>query len=275
MAERVLFPEWRKQNETTKYPFSEVATLTNAEGRVLIEGTFLDAALYPIGATSGLFVSTVVIDFQSVKMTVATTTQPNLATATFSLLNPPDDVVFYDTYGRPAGTLISESRRLGLFRSWGVGTHEFLQAQTEFAATCVFPTPEVGVRGVALENGDLFVGDVWLLGTDGVVLRATESLQPVPGTGDVRPVSQIRVDVVGDPLFRRRLCQPRSLFQTPQFVTSVNVTGPNMNFVCTPDAQGNLRMTAINDLAADTVLRIRPTPNGLEIAAVGSAVANV
>lgn len=41
MAERILFPEWRKQQEATKYPFAEYATLRNGTGRFFIEGVFL------------------------------------------------------------------------------------------------------------------------------------------------------------------------------------------------------------------------------------------
>lgn len=270
MAERTLFPEWIKQNETTKYPFSESVTLTNTEGRVIIEGTFLDAALYPIGATEGLYISTVVITFQTVTFTLATPTQDAIATASFSLITPPDEVVFTDVYGRPAGVLITEGRRLGVFQSWGVGTHEFLPGDTQFAATVVFPTPEVGVRGIRLDTGEIFVGDVWIVGADGVVVRASDALEPVPGTSDVRSVAQLRVDIVGDPLFRRRLCQPTSLFETPRFIQSINVVGPNMEFTCTPDANGNLMLTTINDLAADTVLRINTTPAGVVIGATGS-----
>jgi hypothetical protein len=178
--------------------------------------------------------------------------------------------VFYDAYNRPAGVLISESRRLGVFQSWGVGVHEFLAEETQFAATCVFPTPEVGVRAIRLETGELFVGDVWLLGDDGIVLRVSETTEPIVGSVDVRHISQIRVDVVGDTLFRRRLCQPQSLFETPRFVQNLNVIGPNMTFTCSPDENGNIMITAINDLAADTVLRIKTTSDGIEMGAVGS-----
>lgn len=268
---RTLFPEWRKQNEPTKYPFSERATLISGTGRVITEGTFLDAALYPIGAASGLYIASVEIDFQKVVLTLGTPGQPEVATGEFELVDPPDQVAFYDPYGRPAGVLVSEGRRLGLFQTWGVGAHEFLPAETEFAATCVFPTPEVGVRGIRLETGELFVGDVWLVGDDGVVLSTSQAEIPVPGTCLTRSVTQIRVDVVGDPLFRRRLCQPRDLFSTPRFVQAIRVLGPNMEFDALPDASGNLRLTPLNDLASDTVLRIGPSPEGgIEISAAGS-----
>lgn len=267
---RILFPEWRKQNEPTKYPFSDAAALVNATGRVITEGTFLDAALYPIGNATGLYLTKAVVSFQAVVLYVGTQAAPELASGTFPLVDPPDQVAFVDPYGRPAGVLVSEGRRLGLFQSWGVGTHEFQPAETEFAASCVFPTPEVGVRGVRLESGELFVGDVWLVGDDGVVFRATEEQVPVPGTCQTRTVRVIRMDVVGDPLFRRRLCQPNNLFQTPQFLKEVRVLGPNMDFTVPPDPAGNINLTVVNDLAADTVLRITAKENGIEIGAVGS-----
>ena len=270
MSNRILFPEWRKQNDPTKYPFSERATLVNGAGRLLTEGTLLDAALYPVGGGVGLHLTKAVITFQDVTLYVGTQAQPELASGEFSLVEPPDLVELADAFGRPAGVLVSEGRRLGLFQTWGVGTHEFLPAETEFAASCVFPTPEIGVRGVRLETGELFVGDVWLVGDDGVVLTAEEAQVPVPGTCATRTVTQIRVDVVGDPLFRRRLCQPRSLFETPKFVKTFRIVGPNMEFDATPDEAGNLRLTVINDLAADTVLRIGTVGDAIEIGAVGS-----
>lgn len=270
MSERVIFPEWRKQNEPTKYPFSDRVTLTNDNNRLITEGTFLDAALYPIGAGTGFYLSQAVITFQKVTLSLGVPSRPALASGEFSLLDPPDQVAFFDTYGRPAGVLVSEGRRLGLFQSWGVGTHEFLPEETEFAASCVFPTPEVGVRGVRLETGELFVGDVWLVGDDGVVFRVEDMQVPVPGTCQTRTLRAIRVDVVGDPLFRRRLCQPNNLFETPRFLSQIRVVGPNMEFTCSPDAAGNINLTTVNDLAADTVLRINNTAAGVEISAVGS-----
>ncbi len=271
MAERILFPEWRRQNEPTRYPFSDESTLFNAAGRVLVEGTFLDAALYPIGASAGLYLSTVVVTHTTVTMTLASPAGV-AATGGFSLVSPPDEVVFTDVYGRPAGVLVSEGRRLGLFQAWGVGTHEFLPAETEFAASCVVPTPEIGIRGIRLETGELFVGDVWLVGDDGVVLRASTVEVPVPGTAMTRRVTEIRVDVVGDALFRRRLCFPQSLFETPRFVKAIRFVGPNDDFTCGPDAAGNMRLVANNALAADTVLRINTTADALVIKAVGSTI---
>lgn len=274
MAERVVFQQWRKEHDTTKYPFSSVATLRTGSNQFLPEGTFLDAAMYPIGESTGLFITQVVIDFHKVTIYVGTLASPKLASGSFTLIGPPDQVLFFDAYGRPAGVLVSDGRRLGVFQSWGVGTHTFQQTDSQFCGSCVFPTPEVGVRGIVLETGELFVGNVWLVGSDGVVFRLEDMMIPVSGTNTVRRVRAIRMDVVGDPLFRRRLCTPNNLFETPSFLKQIKVIGPNMEFICSPDAHGNINLVTSNDLAADTVLRVTTTPAGIEISAAGTVTGN-
>jgi hypothetical protein len=268
MAKQVQGSQWRKQNDPTKYPFAANAKLQNGSGRVIVEGTFLDAALYPIGDATGLFVTSVTVGFQTVTVTVGTEVAPALGTGTFDAIDPPDEVALVDTLGRPAGVLVSEGLRLGLFRSWGVGTHEFLPDETPFCGSCVFPTPEPGLRGITLETGELFIGDVWLIGDDGVVLRASEETRTA-GDGTSRRVQVIRVDVVGDPLFRRRLCQPNNLFETPRFLREIRFVGPNMDFVCGPDDAGNVRLAVTNDLVSDTILRLNSTSTGVTVGVAG------
>lgn len=269
MAERIIFPEWRKQNEPTKYPFSERASLTSDDGRIFVEGTFLDAALYPIGSNNQVYLAAVEIDHQHVKLVLGDPVTPELATGTIPLVGTASEVIFEDAYGRPAGVIVSEATRLGIFQSWGVGRHEFRPEASEFAATVVFPTPEVGVRGFRLEDGSLFVGDVWLVGADGVVFRTTETTIPGRCGQAAQTVQAIRVDIVGDPLFRRRLCEPNELFDTPRFVKTVRFVGPNRTFECAPDIFGNLIFTSGHQLASDTVLRVVNRPDGIRIEAVG------
>ena len=36
MAYTISQPEWRDRNETTKYPFEDASTLTNADGDVVL-----------------------------------------------------------------------------------------------------------------------------------------------------------------------------------------------------------------------------------------------
>jgi hypothetical protein len=101
--------------------------------------------------------------------------------------------------------------------------------------------------------------DVWLIGEDGVVLRKDENA--------------IRVDIVGDPLFKRKLCTTTGgnieLFVTPNFVRTVNGIKP--------DEYGNFTITANNELAGDTILRIYPDAanNVVKIEFVGQRLESV
>jgi len=272
---RTVFPEWRRQNETTRYPFAATATLAHGSGRSIPPGVFLDAALYPVGhAAGGLHLARVAVSFRTLGLSVGTPAAPDAAVGSVDLDGPPaDQVALADRHGRPAGVLVVDGRRLAGLRSWGVGVYDFEPEQTEFCASCVFPTPEAGVRGVRLDDGSFFAGDVWLVGGDGVVLRVEDGVVPGPRGCGGRPVRLVRVDVVGDPLFRRRLCQDSGVFRTPRFVRRVRVVGPNAEFVVPAPPDGRFHVTVADDLAADTVLRVTPRGDGrLEIGAAGAVV---
>lgn len=269
MAERTLFPAWRRENDATRYPFSPRARLTNEAGLVLTEGTFLDASLFPVGSAGPLYLTRAVVTHETATLYVGDEADPDRCSGSFRLVDPPADVALADPVGRPAGVLASEPARLAVVQSWGVGTHEFEPADTEFCATCCVPTPEVGLRGVLLDSGELLTGDVWLVGSDGVVLRG-ETLTVQGPCGTQETVTAVRVDVVGDPLFRRRLCQPRDLFATPNPVRAVRVIGPDgEEFEVTPDERGNVQLTGGNNLADDTILRLLTTPTGVKVELVG------
>lgn len=271
MPERLLFPEWRAEHAANKYPFGDRATLTNAEGLVILEGTFVDAALYPVGGGAELYVSLITVTHDAVTIWVGDANQPQLASATFDLIAPPEVISFTDTVGRPAGVMVSEPGQLGIFQSWDVGDHAFTSAQAPLAATVCLPAPELGLRGIVLEDGSFFTGDVWLVGEDGVVLRE-ESTPLVSSDGSTpAPYRIVRVDVVGDPLFRRRLCEPVTLFTTPRFVKKLHVTAGSSSFTVTPSAAGDIQVSVNNSLSAAPALRVRTTASGIVFEALGSA----
>lgn len=266
-----MTPEWRSSNRATRYPFAETATMTATDGVVILEGTFVDAAVYPVGGTAGLFLSSLVIDNQAATIHVGNEGREQLCSATFPLADPGEVLALTDAHGRAAGVLVSEPGRLLTLQACGVGTHTFGPAATPFCASVCVPTPEVGVRGILLEDGTVMVGNVWLLGDDGVVLTAGMATLPARPGAPARDVQTIRVDVVGDPLFRRRLCGG-STFTSPAFIRQVRLTGENgESFVLSPDANGRIDLSVTDADAADTVLRITTTQDGITVAAVGAA----
>lgn len=253
MPERRLFPEFRDQYERTRFPFADSALLspTNADMQDIDNDMFLDASLYPIGAVGGLYISKITVATGLVEITIADSTASEVAAATFDPLTPPAVLRCTDALGRPAGILVSEASRLSRFSAWAVGVHTYRATSTPFTDSCVIPTPEVGVRGILTEQGDLFTRDVLIVGDNGVVVRED---------GD----GVIRVDIVGDPLYVRTLCDPLELFNTPRFIQTVNG--------CPPDAQGNFQITVGDHLNAATIIRVYPNGDGVVIEAVGQTI---
>lgn len=223
---RIKHPEWRASNELSQFPFSDNATLRNVAGDTLLVGTFIDAALYPPGGQSDMYLSKVVVTGSSVTIHIGDSHTSERASTTFNPAEPPAYLRLTDSHGRPAGILVSEPARLAIFLSWGPGTHEFTQQATALVAAVCIPKPGVGLQGVQLPNGEIVTGDIWIVGDDGVVLSAENEIIPGAFGAADTVESVIRVDVVGDPLFRRRLCAAPGDFPTQRFLESLTFCTP-------------------------------------------------
>ncbi len=269
MIEDLNTPQWRAENQTTRFPFAQYATLLGESVQIPI-GTILDASLFPVGGGAGLRIAAIEITFDQVTIEIGDDVTPLLAEGVFDPVDPPDAVELVDPYGRPAGILVSTPVRWSVLATWGVGRYLFTREATEFVASCCAPQPRKGVRGLLLDDGTVLARDVWLVGDDGVILSMTETAVPAAGDTPAYVAQNIRVDVVGDPLFRRRLCVNAGLFATPKFVKTLTFRDGHQEIVCGPDRYGDIRITANNDLAADTVLRIRPTEGGVAFGAAGA-----
>ncbi len=271
MPRRIYNREWRQENQATAYPFTWSSSLKSQDGRVLLEGTFLDAVISPVGGQAGLCITNVAVTNETITLTIGDRADRKRCSGAFSLTNPPDSVELFDVYGRPAGLLVSEALRLVSLQSWGLGEHAIAPGNAEFVASVCCPTPEVGLRGFLLPDGTVVSGEVWLVGDAGVVLRVEEDTGPVPCQPEVDGVV-IRVDVVGDPLFRRRLCAGAVDFRVPRFIQTVRILHSEGSFELTPDDMGEISLTPFNSLVTDTALRIRPKQGGMIIEMAGSPV---
>ncbi|NBT75277.1 MAG: hypothetical protein EBT15_04770 [Betaproteobacteria bacterium] len=253
---RILFPEFRDEQSTSRYPFADTATLqssTDASIQIAAD-TFIDASFFAIGGSTRAFISSISVAAQKITITVGDSDLAARISASYDPLSPPADgiITFNDTYGRPAGMLLSTPVALARFSAWAIGTYTFTQAETEFVSSVVIPANEPGVRALRPETKQFLTGDVWLVGDQGVVLR-----QDGPGV--------IRVDIVGVPLFKRFLCEPQSEdFPTKRYIKTING--------CGPDEFGNFTFTATNQLAPDAVLRIYVDGDTIVIDTVGRSV---
>lgn len=261
--QRILHPAWRESLEPTPYPFGDWATLSNAGGVFIPEGTFLDASVYPIGGGIHLRLSKAMVGAQTIRLFFGDDLNDELCFGDIDLVAMLDDVRLEDQYGRPAGLLVSEASRLAVLQTWPPGLHVFTYAQTGLSSLASILTPEVAFRGFLLEDGSIVAGDVWLVGDDGIVLSASTDDSTDPST------CVLQVDVVGDPLFRRRLCA--TSFSTPRFLKTITIQSGCRKIVCRPDDQGDFKISVGSMIVSDTILRIHNTSDGIMIEAAGEA----
>jgi hypothetical protein len=82
----------------------------------------------------------------------------------------------------------------------------------------------------------------------------------------------LRVNVVGDPLFKRKECG--NLFQDVQFLQSLIVEAGNCRIECGPNSKGDFQITSGNQDTPNPVLRIKKLPekNAILIEAAGTKV---
>jgi len=239
----VRFPEWRENNQHIKYPFRDSATLTNTQGDVLPDPLFVDIVLYPVTSSVNFYLSTVVIELTAVTFSFSGETGV-VCSVEVTKSSLPVTAQLEDTYGRAAGQVVFDSTALLQVSGWSPGTYMFSSSATAIVPDATIPTPEKGVRGFLTENSSLAVSDtVYLVAEDGVTIDVTGS--------------EIQVNALGDPLFKRKACEVESgaLFSGP-FLKTINNVGPN--------AEGVFHFYVGTDLVTDPVLRIDRVDGGLK-----------
>ena len=248
----IVFPEFRDEWESLNYPFSDNSTLTTTDGLVIDPSLFLDASVYPAGLSAGGRLVSITGTDTSIIFTVGDALSVNLATATLDKTSLPTVLPLQDSYNRSAGMFLIDPTLLAVIRTWSNGVHRFAVGTADFVASACIPSPAVAVEGVTTNGTELLTGEVWMVGDRGVVLTKTPN-QP-----------EIRVDVVGDPLFVRRLCAPVQQFTTPRFIQTINGQKPDKN--------GNYNITVSNALTPDTILRIYAKDGALQIESAGPLI---
>lgn len=270
----ILHPAWRDEFEATTYPFGDWATLANESGVFIPQGTFLDAAIYPVGGGHRMRLSQVMVDQQTTTIYVGNESNENICSGVIDLLNPTDELRLVDKYNRPAGLFVSTVERLAIFQTWPVGLHKFTFAQTGFCPFVCIPIVENHLLGFELEDGSIVSGDVWLVGGDGVVLTYEEK-ENARNDCEIQDLvdpldSRIKVNIVGDPLFRQRLCSNNNT--TPRFLKKLTFKVGCTANVLTPNEHGRVRVSTGRPDAEPTILRVHGSGNTLKIGAIGESL---
>ena len=242
---KIVFGDWRDDNVQRKYPFADDATLVGAD-LTLPNSLFLDGRLYPVGGNETLYLNRVAREESTITFAIFATGPGELATASYDVTDIPEsgELAFYDSYGRPAGMLLSSRTALEAFSGLNSGTYEFIAAETQFAPAVIVPQPEAGVRGFVLPDGETLFGDVWIVGEDGVVVRRDED-------------GSLRIDLIGDPFAARKLCEDEEIGDEDIDVTTPYCPLETINKI-PPDEFGNYRLMVGSNESLSTILRITP-----------------
>jgi hypothetical protein len=267
----IRVPEWRDAQENNKFPFADRATLTADTAEFLPESLFLDASIHIPGAVGRIRLSKLTVRAGIVTLTIGDEQQPARASGSFDPLEPDDCISLVDNYGRVVGTLVSEASRLNAFQAWSEGTRTFTVEATEFAASCCFSLPEIGFRGFVLDDGSVFTGDIFLVGENGVVLSHETYYEPIVDGVCVaqQAFEAIRVDVVGDPLFRRASCEGDA-FPLPRFVRRIIVKHDCQEIEVLPDSRGDFKIAGGRRFVEDPALRVQSVGGALQFTLLGT-----
>lgn len=247
----VLFPQWRNAKLRTKYPFADDAPLRNASGDEIPSDLITDALVHPVGGSAGMWLSSLALSAGRalLRIGISDPIAGEVCFAVFDPALPTDDLALEDPLGRAAGILVGSATGWDALRSSMIHDRAvFTSSESPLVPSVCVPVPSVGVDGFLLDDGTVLTGDVWLVGLDGIILRAED------GT--------IRVDAIGDPYALLRDCQAAGT-PLPSFcgVKTINQIPP--------DAYGNWILATGSRLAADNVLRITPVSGGVEISLAG------
>lgn len=244
--------DYRAEIGDSPYPFCDAASLTAASGVRIDPAALVDAAVYSPDAQARLGITRIeTTTTGGATVWIGDAADALRAAAVINLDNIPGEVAVLDRLGRQAGLLVLDAGLVAAWRGWPVAAHAFPIGAAEFVPSCVVPMPGGGVR--ALEaRGDLMTDDAWIIGERGIVVRPD---------GDGR----IRIDIVGDPLFVRRLCDPAGAGRLDvRTVRTINGVPPN------PDGSFHVVVTGA---VPDTILRVVPQPpHNLVISAAGRVV---
>lgn len=251
MLTEVLVPQWRNEQQMSRYPFTDLSSLKSSGNTLeLNDAEFVDAHVYVAGHNGRIFLGKILVGAADTVLTLTTDRGIALATATFDTAAVPEEIWFEDLAGRCAGVLVTDTENPP---SWPEGEHNF-RTNAEFVPTCISASTAGAGGSIVLESGEIFANDIWLVGDDGVVLAHDGSV--------------LTVHAVGDPLFKRRLCpvteegsSENAEFVTPRHLVAFSIPVEGGWVDVPADQFGGFILTANDQLSEDTVLRIFPDPD--------------
>jgi hypothetical protein len=268
---QLIFPDFRDEQEASKYPFADYATFTSVDNTTTFSrSAIIDASVYLIGGGGAAYIAELSSTGTEITIRVRTTKNTNnVATATISgyllSLSKELTVELRDVYSRPAGVIVIQTVDFNYLLA-RPAVHVFHPDALPFVASCFVPAQEPGLRGILINDTEFVTGNILLVGCSGVTIRKI-----VSNEDDYKLCADaaIRFDIIGNPLFKRLKCEKEG------------TTPKNVNYIRTinhspPDEFGHFVITPIEDEFPEDVdptnpiaIRVYPSnDNSLVIEAV-------
>lgn len=189
---------WNQETKRSPFPFVDVATLKDASGLLALASSWiLDARLWPaMSAPAKVYLQSIERSKGLLRFTVASTEEV-LCTAEVSDFTK-RRLAFFDVHGVQSGFMSFAAGALQHIYDRPSATYLFPVEATEFVPAVVTPAFISGLGTVGDASGNTIREDIRLVGGEGVALHV------IPG-------NQIRVDVIGDPYYRRDTCENADL----------------------------------------------------------------
>lgn len=250
---------WSQETKRSPFPFVDLATLKDASGLLTLSSSWiLDARLWPaMSAPAKVYLQSIERSKGLLRFTIASTEEV-LCTAEVSDFTK-KRIAFFGAQGTQAGFMSFAAGGLQHIYDRPSATYLFPVEATEFVPAAVSPALIAGLGSVKDSRGNAVRGEIRVVGGEGV------SLHVLPG-------NLIRVDVIGDPYYRRDTCENEELLgrliNPVKYITWSDVTSET-NGVARP-LTGRI-VTAIRSSKGDPRQRgfISPDANGAILAMLG------
>lgn len=185
--------QWPDIHRRDPYPFKDTASLRSNTGELTIDPRwFVEARFWPVTNSSRIYLRTLGRSGTTLSLQLADESGV-LAQASVEIDSGAKRAVFYDSAENQVGYLQTTEGGFLSFRDQPEGSYRFNLTATEFVPTAVTPQVRSGVTLLRDDFGSFLTGGWRMVGGEGVELS-------VDG-------QSVRVDLVGDGLYRRDVCE--------------------------------------------------------------------
>ena len=254
-------PQWRNQNESSKYPFTDNSNLSIANLIDIPASVFVDARIFIPGLVGVASLLSINVSIDSVTLVVGNRSDPDIiATATIRTESPDEVISLHTLKGTVCGTLVSGVSRWAELISLPVGNYTLIPGTADFlpAVTVMVPLQSEKLLGPDGES----LGDVIrLVGENGVRLGCEVTGQ----------TTVIHVHAVGDPLYRITECNV-DVAVASRVIENVIFQSGNTTVQCSPDRLGRIFILPATYSQEDAALRVITTAEGIRFALAGKVL---